>query len=75
MSAIPTPTSTIWPCWRSPSDRACSTKRAFEQQKITRADGSQFVLIPDLYFGPNVVLPHGLYVEVEQTVKPEHVTG
>jgi hypothetical protein len=49
--------------------------RAFEQQKIIRTDGSPFVLIPDLYFGPNVFLKHGLYVEVEQTVKPEHVTG
>ena len=49
--------------------------RAFEQQKIIRTDGSQFVLIPDLYFGPNVFLKDILYVEVEQTVKPEHVTG
>jgi Replication-relaxation len=49
--------------------------RAFEQQKVDLTDGSKLVVIPDLYFDPNVFLSSGLYVEVEQTVKPEHVTG
>lgn len=49
--------------------------RAFEQQKVDLTDGSKIVMIPDLYFGPNVFLKDGLYIEVEQTIKPEHVTG